>query len=225
MLGFGPYKKAFKFFGGGEVLSEERMFPHDGRNLLLLYRYNIWSKQFVLVGWVGKPRKWYTKLLYNYLLSRASLFVSREKTSYKIVSQWTKQVIKHHDFSYLAFATVKPSKSSKQLILVNLNQKSYTLAHIHQIKSFVESYPNADVIYFPCDMTDDALLYRKLKSEIPQMRYYDWTNHSLKETIDLFASCTAGIGARLHFLIPLKLYHKPFVPIVYAQKVEKMLNN
>jgi hypothetical protein len=46
----GKYKHLFKFFGGGEVLSDERPFPHDGRNLPLLFNYSIRKKQFVLLG-------------------------------------------------------------------------------------------------------------------------------------------------------------------------------
>lgn len=164
-----------------------------------------------------------TKILYKYLLPRAKAVVTREKTSFTLAKKWTSNAISYHDFSEPVFAHIHSKKQEKQIILVNLNQKSHTLAHIHQIKTFVQSYPGADIVYFPCDMTDDALLYRQLKLEIPQIRYYDWTNHLLKETMNLFATCTAGIGARLHFLIPLKLYHKPFVPIVYAHKVEKML--
>ncbi|MEI6425762.1 MAG: polysaccharide pyruvyl transferase family protein [Candidatus Absconditabacteria bacterium] len=223
MLGFGPYKNVFKFFGGGEVLSEERDFPHDGRNLLLLFWSTIVRKNFVLLGGIGEPKKSSTKLLYRYLLPRAASVVTREKTSFATAKNWTEQVIAYHDFSESVFATAHYKKIPTQTILVNLNQKSHTLAHIHQIKSFVQKFPGADVIYFPCEMTDDALLYTQIKLEIPQIRYYDWTNHSLKETLKLFASCTAGIGARLHFLIPLKLYHKDFIPIVYAHKVEKML--
>lgn len=119
--------------------------------------------------------------------------MTREKTSYKTVLRWTDNVIDYHDFSHPVFAHVKASTLDKQTILVNLNQKSSTLAHIHQIKTFVKAYPDADIVYFPCDMQDDALLYRTLKAEIPQMRYYDWTNHTLKESLHLFASCTAGI--------------------------------
>lgn len=164
-----------------------------------------------------------TKILYKYLLPRAKSVVTREKTSAKLARTWTKNVVSHRDFSESIFTLTNPQTHKHQTVLVNLNQESHTLAHIHQIKTFVQNYPDADIIYFPCDMNDDALLYRQLKLEIPQIRYYDWTNHPLKTTIDLFANCTAGIGARLHFLIPLKLYHKPFVPIVYAHKVEKML--
>lgn len=180
-------------------------------------------KHFVLLGGIWDPQKASTKLLYRYLLPRAKAVVTREKTSFAIAKKWTDKAISYHDFSEDVFATVHPKTLTKQTILVNLNEKSHTLAHIHQIKSFVHQFPGADIVYVPCDITDDALLYTQLKLEIPQIRYYDWTNHSLKDILKLFAGCTAGIGARLHFLIPLKLYHKPFVPIVYAHKVEKML--
>gem|GEM_PF-3727785 len=156
-------------------------------------------------------------------MPRAKAVVTREKTSFAIAQQWTDHAIAYYDFSHSVFETVHPKTHPQQTILVNLNEKSYTFAHIHQIKSFVYQFPGADIIYFPCDMTDDALLYTQLKLEIPHIRYYDWTNHPLKDTLKLFAGCTAGIGARLHFLIPLKLYHKDFIPIIYAHKVEKML--
>ena len=223
MLGFGPHKNEFKFFGGGEVLSEERNFPHDGRNLLLLFRHSVFHKNFILLGGIWDAQKMSTKLLYRYLLPRAKSVVTREKTSFQIAGKWTKNIVAYHDFSHSIFNSINSIKSDKQTILVNLNMQSNTLAHIHQIKSFVQKFPGAEIIYFPCDMNDDALLYLQIKHEIPQIRYYDWTNHPLQDTLKLFASCTAGIGARLHFLIPLKLYHKDFIPIVYAHKVEKML--
>ncbi len=56
-LGLSKYKKIFKFFGGGEVLSDERPFPHDGRNLPILFNYSVRKGQFVLLGGIGKSKK------------------------------------------------------------------------------------------------------------------------------------------------------------------------
>jgi len=48
-LGFGKYRKIFKFFGGGEVLSDERPFPHDGWNLPILFNQSIREGKFILL--------------------------------------------------------------------------------------------------------------------------------------------------------------------------------
>ncbi|MEI7919127.1 MAG: hypothetical protein WCH65_02735 [bacterium] len=48
-MGQGKYKKIYKFFGGGEVLSDERPFPHDGRNIPLLFNYSVRKGKFVLL--------------------------------------------------------------------------------------------------------------------------------------------------------------------------------
>lgn len=49
LLGCGKYKKTFKFFGGGEVLSDERPFPHDGRNIPILFNESVRKRRFVLL--------------------------------------------------------------------------------------------------------------------------------------------------------------------------------
>ncbi|HMS91249.1 MAG TPA: polysaccharide pyruvyl transferase family protein, partial [Candidatus Absconditabacterales bacterium] len=87
LLGRGKYKKVFKFFGGGEVLSDERDFPHDGRNIPLLFNYSVRHKQFVLLGGIGKIRKSWTETLYRYLLPKAEMIVVRDRESYAIATQ------------------------------------------------------------------------------------------------------------------------------------------
>ena len=89
--------------------------------------------------------------------------MTREKTSFQIAGKWTKNIVAYHDFSHSIFNSINSIKSDKQTILVNLNMQSNTLAHIHQIKSFVQKFPGAEIIYFPCDMNDDALLYLQIK--------------------------------------------------------------
>jgi hypothetical protein len=52
---------------------------------------------------------------------------------------------------------------------------------------------------------------------------YDWTKHPLTESLSLFYYADGGIWARLHFLLPLKLYGKPIVAIPYADKINKLI--
>jgi hypothetical protein len=39
----------------------------------------------------------------------------------------------------------------------------------------------------------------------------------------LFSSCEAGIGSRLHFLYPLKIFKKKLLSISNSDKVRKMI--
>jgi hypothetical protein len=52
---------------------------------------------------------------------------------------------------------------------------------------------------------------------------YDRTKHPLTESLSLFHYADGGIWARLHFLLPLKLYEKPIVAIPYADKINKLI--
>jgi len=64
-----------------------------------------------------------------------------------------------------------------------------------------------------------------IKSVIPHIEIYDRTKHPLAKTIQLFQDAVAGIGSRLHFLLPLKFFGKPYQSIAKAEKVMKMINN
>lgn len=99
-LGFGKYRKMFKFFGGGEVLSDERPFPHDGRNIPLLFNFSVQSGKFILMGGIGKPRKKRTGKLYEYLLPKAEKIIVRDKDSYEIAKRLNpNSTVLHQDFA------------------------------------------------------------------------------------------------------------------------------
>jgi hypothetical protein len=110
-------------------------------------------------------------------------------------------------------------------ILINLNKKSRNPENIEIIRSFTKKYPDAKKIFFPCDIQDDLKLFSLLRAEIPELELFDWTKHSLMESLHLFFAAQAGIGARLHFLYPLKIFAIPFEAIVYSDKVRKLILN
>ena len=72
-------------------------------------------------------------------------------------------------------------------------------------------------------MNDDKFCFSTIKKYISGLEMYDWTKHSLIESLSLFYHADGGIGARLHFLLPLRLYGKPIVAIPYADKINKLI--
>ncbi len=236
------YSKYHKFLWGGEVLNPERRFPHDGRNLYLWQHF--WTKShtnnYTLLGWIGAIQKRLDVKLYHKLLPHASQIILRDPYSYHIVKNFLSQnkypiddksVVLYEDFSTSILQESKklfqkhshPKSQSAPYILINLNTQSFTSQYIDKIKTYRQEYPDCQAIFFPCDMHDDALLFEQIKQHIPKIKYYDWTKHSLADTLSLFYYATAGIGARLHFLYPLKYFDKVFEAIPYKDKVKKLI--
>ena len=97
------------------------------------------------------------------------------------------------------------------------------MENIQKIVDFCRQYPDYKKIFFPCDMNDDINCFSIIKKYISDLENYDWTKHSLQESLSLFFHADGGIGARLHFLLPLKLYEKDIVAIPYADKINKLI--
>lgn len=238
-LWLGKYKKVFKFFGWWEVLCDERPFPHDGRNIPLLFNYSVRKWQFVLLGGIGKINTSWTEKLYSYLLPKAEKIVVRDRDSYAIAkwmvmnTQWQKtrekelnnNVVLHQDFAQEIIESIKHKTSSikSKYILININKQSVNAKNIQKIVDFCMLYPDHKKIFFPCDMNDDNHCFSITKKHISELEMYDRTKHSLSESLSLFYHAEGGIGARLHFLLTLKLYEKPIVAIPYADKINKLI--
>jgi len=106
ILSLSKYKNYFKFFGGGELLNSERKFPHNGRNLVLLYFRSIRKKQFALLGGIGKITNKSMRRLYRFLLPKAERIILREKYSHHTVEDFfeknninKEQIFLYEDFS------------------------------------------------------------------------------------------------------------------------------
>ena len=241
IMGLGKYKKVFKFFGWWEVLSDERTFPHDGRNIPLLFNYSIKKWQFVLLWGIGKMRTSRTEKLYTYLLPKAEKIIVRDRDSYaivkEIVAKWKGQgqkeldnnVVLYQDFAQeIILNTEHRVQNSKwkntwKYILININRQSVDTENIQKINDFCAKYTDHKKIFFPCDMNDDKHCFSAIKKHISDLELYDRTKHSLIESLSLFFHADGWIGARLHFLLPLKLYDKPIVAIPYADKINKLI--
>ncbi len=225
MLGLSKYKKTFKFFGGGEVLSDERPFPHDGWNLPILFNYSVRKGQFVLLGGIGKSKKWRTEILYRQLLPKAEKIVVRDRDSLSIAKKFNTETVLYEDFAQETIMNVecKIQNTKWKYILININKQSVDRYNIDKIVQFCQNYPDHKKIFFPCDMNDDKLCFGSIKKYISGLEMYDRTKHSLQETLSLFYYADGGVWARLHFLLPLKLYEKPIVAIPYADKINKLI--
>ena len=225
-LGFGKYKKTFKFFGWWEVLSDERPFPHDGRNIPLLFNYSVQKKQFVLLWWIGKYRRSWTEILYRYLLPKAEKIAVRDRDSLALAKKFNPEnSLLHQDFAQEIIETAKHKASTikQKYILININKQSVDKENVQRIMDFCTHYPDHKKIFFPCDMNDDKHCFQAIKKYVPGLEMYDWTKHPLTESLSLFYYADGGIWARLHFLLPLKLYEKPIVAIPYADKINKLI--
>ncbi|NOZ44927.1 MAG: hypothetical protein GXP45_07455 [bacterium] len=64
---------------------------------------------------------------------------------------------------------------------------------MEKIIHYCKKFPNQKKIFIPCDLKDDAQLYPKLQQEIDNIQYYDWTQHSLMETLQLFYHAESAI--------------------------------
>ncbi len=228
MLWWNKYKDMFKFFWGGEVLSDQRPFPHDGRNLPLLFHHTIRQGKFALLWWITPPHKLRTKLLYRYLLPKAERIVLRDKVSFNIATNHNPTSSHlYHDFAQDVLKRLSPWSSpvAGKYILININHQMCTPQYLQQIVDFCHTYPHHKKIFFPGDIHDDMYCFDRITSHIPWCELYQWTHHTLIETLGLFAHADAGIGARLHFLLPLKWYHKPMVAIPYADKIHALMSS
>ena len=227
----GKYKKTFKFFGWWEVLSDERSFPHDGWNIPLLFNYSVKKWQFILLGGIGKIRKSWTEKLYNYLLPKADKIVVRDRESLEIAKKLNPEnTMLHQDFAQEIIVNAECRMQNVELknkqwkyIMININKQSVKKENIQKIIEFCLQYPDHKKIFFPCDVNDDRLCFSLIKKYISDLEMYDWTRHSLLESLSLFYHTDGGIWARLHFLLPLKLYDKPIVAIPYADKINKLI--
>ena len=169
------------------------------------------------------------------------MIVVRDRDSYTIAKevsakwkgQWEKEldnnVILYQDFAQETIMNAEFKmqnsewKTKWKYILININKQSVDTENIKKITEFCSHYPDHKKIFFPCDMNDDKLCFSAIQKYVPGLEMYDRTRHTLSESLSLFFHADAGIGARLHFLLPLKLYEKPIVAIPYADKINKLI--
>ena len=182
------------------MLCDERPFPHDGRNIPLLFNYSVQKKQFILLGGIGKTRKGRTDILYRYLLPKAEKIAVRDRDSLAIAKKWNPEnTLLHQDFAqeiilrHKEQGTRNEEKGARNedqkknpYILININKQSVNKENIQRIVDFCTHYPDHKKIFFPCDMNDDKYCFQAIKTYISGLEMYDRTKHSLSTSLSLF---------------------------------------
>lgn len=220
----------FLVLGGGQVIDEERSFPHDGRNLPLLYKKYLNNGQFALIGGIGTQHKDGTPLLHKMLLERAKIVLLRESFSEGIAErtlshEQTKKLKKTGELSLSLLAQAKKQRENTSnqrdpYVLINISPAvDFTLA-VKKIKIFLKKFPKAHPIFFPAHQEEDLPFGLRLQEQIPGLDIIDWTGMELEQTLKLLYFAEAGIGQRLHFLFPLKYFAKEYEVLQMNHKLQ-----
>lgn len=214
------------FLGWGELFTDQRPFPYDGWNYLLKFWKQIWKWNVVMLWWIGKVWKFRTNILYNLTLRQAEKIVVREKTSYELAKKYNKNTELYHDFALDVIDLAKNELVERKSDYILINVNSHIMKdekNIEKILNFVKENEWKQIYFFSCDFYDDLKYYDFFCEKIPGMKLYDRTKYSIKETLKFLAGCENAIWTRLHFLLVLKYLGKNFVPIVYQEKIEKLI--
>lgn len=215
-----------KIFGGGEVFTDARPFPYNGRNYLLWFFWTILKKKFHVVGGIGTIKKKSTKLLYRFLLGRARSITVRDATSGTVAKYFSTRVHLYHDFALDVLEKLKPTISSTDRApyhIINVNPYIRNEQTKEHIRNLSEKYPHDEFRYIPGEMESDQLYVSEIRAIIPTLQLYDRTTYHIHDSVSFLAWAGESIAARLHVLICLHEFSVPYVPLVYQEKISKLL--
>lgn len=214
------------FLWGWELFTDQRPFPYDWWNYLLKFRKYIYKENVVMIWGIGKPRKFITKILYNLTLRKAEKIIVRENTSFKLVQKYNKNTELYHDFALDVMNDCKwwIRIDDWNYIVINVNSHIMkSQENINKIMNFINKYKWIQTYFFPCDMCDDLKYFGFWKNKISNLEIYDRTKWTVKKTLNFLAWSRDSIWTRLHFLLVLKYFGKKFEPIVYQEKIQKLI--
>lgn len=214
--------------GWGEVVTDARAFPHNWWNYLLRNypRKLIWKK-ITLLWWFGTAKWLSTRLLHQLLYRWTYEIITRESASYERVCSVVERdsVVAHKDFSYSILNKYAASLNKESLCIINCNPYIWSHETEQKIIAYTQKWNYDRLIYIPAELTIDAPMYESLKKHLPNLIRYDRTHHTLEEITTLIASSSWWIAARLHILILLDYYWIPYQPLVYQEKITKILGH
>ena len=214
-----------------EVITDARSIPYNWWNYLLRnYWYRLFWKKIVLLWWFWVPKHIWSNFLYKILYNYANSIVCREPASYERVIQYVSKnkCVLHEDFAYTILRSIKTIHWSSSLwhgtyAIINCNPYIWSAETKQKIINYCSQGWYDSLIYFPAELTIDAPMYNELLKELPNLIWYDRTAESLKTIALLFASASWWIAARLHVLILLQFYWVEYTPLVYQEKITKIL--
>ena len=221
--------------GWGEVLSDARPVPYNGRVHVIRFWKHILSGSYSLLWWVWTRKRRHSWPLFKLLLSRAKLIVLREQNSYNNASMYVHKnnITLYKDFAIAFFeqhSVIKASKQNnqsakKKWFIINTNPY---LRNEEVRQKIVEEYATTSTLtpYFvPAEIGSDEEAYSQLKQDIPKLQRYDRTVHTVSEIVTFFSSFKAWVATRLHVMILLHELDVPYLPLVYQEKITHLLGH
>lgn len=217
-----PFHHYFKIFWGGEVIDESRSFPHNWRNLLLLYTKTIFEKNFALRWGLGSQKNFFTRWLTRFLVESAKSLLLREKHSFHVCQHilWTKQKKAElfHDFSQNIinfWIKTYQTQQQKDITLINFSPSFDNTKRIFFDKKWISK---TSIVVFPCDLSFDII---NIATYLPWISYtiFNWTQSDLLWIFSLFSGVKLGIWSRLHFLYCLKQLSTNYITMSKSVKL------
>lgn len=220
------YTREVLFLWWGEVLTDGRPFPYNGRNYLLWYRRHCIFGVYHLFGGIGTPSRRWSTWLWRFLLSRATTITVREKRSFAVVTSSIdrEKALLYHDFAYDVLRIIPHTLSAeKKYLVINVNPYIRSEETKRKILLYVAQHPTLQPVFFSAEAWVDDVFFDELRIALPSLQRYDWTDKSMQEICDFFACCARGIAARLHVLLLLRWAKVPFEALVYQEKISTFL--
>lgn len=219
---------SIKLFGGGEVFTDARPFPHNWRNYGLWFFLTILKRKYHVLGGIGTVKNKRTALLYRFLLGRARSVTVRDETSLAVAKRFSSRVHLYHDFaedvlSQLSAVSNDVATSSWAYHIINVNPYIRNAATNQKIQALYEKYPNDEFWYFPWELGSDDRFIQQITAIVPSIRIYNRTQYTVEEIRSFIAGAGESLAARLHILLCLHKAWVSYVPLVYQEKITKVL--
>lgn len=218
------------FLGGGEVLTDGRKFPYNGRNYLFRWYTTILRKHYYLLWGIGTPHRRWSERLWRFLLRHSRHCIVREPRSHAVAMRYLPEssVTLYHDFAldvlHDLFPTHSPITKTGDRCLVNVNPYIRNETTKQRIVGFVHETGAKDVLYFPAEIGVDDQFFGDLQNAIPQMERLERTTLSLSQICQTVMHCRRWIAARLHVLLLLRRLEIPMQALVYQEKIQTFLD-
>ena len=157
------------------------------------------------------------------MLPRAKHIVVRDKDSFALAYMYHDNPVYRGDFAYPILEKILVEKDEwVPYNIINLNPYKRDSSSKKKVAEIIESR-GGDWIFIAGDVGEDIPLYRELQASMETISLFDWTSHTLRETISFLASAQYGLATRLHILLLLQFFHIPLSPLVYQEKITKVL--
>lgn len=110
-------------------------------------------------------------------------------------------------------------------LLINMDTLCKKEETLTKIAHFLEKYPNAQPLYMAMDFIHEQECFSFLQQHFPNLELFNRTSEGLLHTLKCFYFAQAGIGTKLHFLYPMKVFGKEIEILNPRYKLETNLRD